>query len=307
MVNIRRRGGTINAPSWSYVIIGDGYEGNATLNRINSSSQQTTLAVNYGVEVYLNRWGVEVVGPMFRLLKNEQVVASVIDGNPMLGSYVWDTPDWTIPLISPYVFTVLDDVSVIYAWPLSTNDDAVRSATTYTRTSQFMLMGRDTANNIWQSGVRFPNIVIPIGKRVKSATLRGLVAQNGAGTPSTIRFHAHDVDNAPIMPASGVEFDSLVRTSAYSDWVPPSFLLGEWVESSDISTSIKAVTSRPGFVSGNAIALFASNTNTTTSSVRSWPSRDNFTHGPIELRVVFEDIPAPTSRKNEPLFLGAGF
>lgn len=118
-------------------------------------------------------------------------------------------------------------------------------------------------DNRWDGGIRFTNVTIPQGSTINQATLR-LAFQSNKKKNSTITVWAHDVDDAPAFDAGdSLTFPSnRTRTTASAVGPEAPFGLyaagstpGEFADFGEITSIIQEIVNRPGWASGNAIAL----------------------------------------------------
>lgn len=105
-------------------------------------------------------------------------------------------------------------------------------------------------------GMRWTNITIPQGATISSAYLK--LCCLGTYTVNTVRskIRGDDEDNASTF-SNLADFDGRPRTIAmvYWDNIPP-WDEGVWYTSPDIKTVIQEIIDRPGWSSGNALAVF---------------------------------------------------
>jgi len=137
------------------------------------------------------------------------------------------------------------------------------------------------------SGLRFTGINIPQGATIKSAILSQKCRSAAGGTGCKTRISADDTDNAATFSTSA-DFDSRWngRTTARVNWdSPPSWSTDIWYDSVDFSSVIQEIVDRPGWASGNSIALF-------------WEDfEDRSTHASANLREghAYDDNPTETA------------
>jgi hypothetical protein len=105
-------------------------------------------------------------------------------------------------------------------------------------------------------GMRWTNITIPQGATISSAYLK--LCCLGTYTVNTVRskIRGDDEDNASTF-SDLADFDGRPRTTAivYWDNIPP-WDDGVWYTSPDIKTVIQEIIDRPGWSSGNSLAIF---------------------------------------------------
>jgi hypothetical protein len=112
-------------------------------------------------------------------------------------------------------------------------------------------------------GMRFANVQIPVGATVTKAYVQFQTDEVSTGAASlTIRAEASD--NAPTYQATSGNVTSRTPTTTSVAWSPLDWstvgAAGEAQRTPDLSALVSAVTSRPGWASGNALALQVSGT-----------------------------------------------
>lgn len=132
-------------------------------------------------------------------------------------------------------------------------------------------VGRNGATN-QKYGLRFPNVPIPAGATITSATLTFTCQQTRADTP-TVRIYGNAADN-PAAPTSLGTESALVRTAAYTEWTIPATTLNVAFVSPDISAPIQEVVNRAGWAFGNALILLVDNQATDATRLTYFYTRD---------------------------------
>ena len=118
-------------------------------------------------------------------------------------------------------------------------------------------------------GMLFRNILITQGKTIKSAYIEFTVDEAGtAGTkdPNLI-IYAHNVDNAPAFTSTNYDLSSRPSTTSTVNWlITDSWAIGSKKKTIDISLVIQEIVNRPGWVSGNSIAILIRGTGKRTAA-----------------------------------------
>ncbi|MFC1600595.1 RHS repeat domain-containing protein, partial [Patescibacteria group bacterium] len=113
-------------------------------------------------------------------------------------------------------------------------------------------------------GVRFNSINIPQGAIIQSAYVQFAVDETRNEDPINLTIHGDDSDNASTFSTSTNNITNRSKTSSSVSWSPPSWTtLGEAgsdQETSDIRLIIQEIVDRPGWNSGNSLALIISGT-----------------------------------------------
>jgi hypothetical protein len=142
-------------------------------------------------------------------------------------------------------------------------------------------------------GLRFPNLTIPPGANIRGAWLQFKVDEtNAAAAALTIKGQA--VDSAPAFTTVAKNVSSRAVTTASVAWAPAAWNIigdaGAAQLSPDLSLVIQEITSRPGWNSGNALALILTGTGRRTAE-----SFEGEPLGAPQLRVEY-DLGAPVNR-----------
>lgn len=104
------------------------------------------------------------------------------------------------------------------------------------------------------AGLLFPNITIPRGSTINSATME--IYRSAILDPAhdmNVDIYGNDVDNA-VEYATEADVKDRALTDASVPWVEDD-QAGGWRVSPDIAAVIQEIVSRPGFASGNNIAI----------------------------------------------------
>ncbi|MFH1601455.1 MAG: hypothetical protein ABIB61_00680 [Candidatus Shapirobacteria bacterium] len=139
---------------------------------------------------------------------------------------------------------------------------------------------------------RFPNVTIPQGSTISSATLEW----ESGGTYSTtanITFYANDADN-PAAPTNSTDFRGRALTSASVNWnISASWSFQSRYAAPDLSSIVQEIINRGTWSSGYAILLMSKDNGTTAGNLRSFRTYDvSVSDGP-SLSIVYT-APTPT-------------
>jgi len=123
--------------------------------------------------------------------------------------------------------------------------------------------------------VRYTGIPIPNGATIINAEIQYHVDVVHANVPLTVTFTGEDIDDSPTLNGANNNIGNRVSTTASVNWAVPHWAAvsdeGPAQLTPDLSTIIQEIVDRPGWVSGNDIAIM----------IKSWP--DNSGHREAEL------------------------
>jgi PKD repeat protein len=135
-------------------------------------------------------------------------------------------------------------------------DDAVEATT-----GSVVLNGGsvDLGNGAGKSaaGIRWRGLAIPAGSTITSAYVVFTSADARSGSAS-LEVRAQADDSPPTFSAMPVDISSRPLTSAVASWSPAPWAAGSTQHTCDLRAVIQEVVSRPGWTSGNALALVVS-------------------------------------------------
>jgi hypothetical protein len=107
-------------------------------------------------------------------------------------------------------------------------------------------------------GLRFTNIAIPQGAIIVDANLKWQAASESTGLIS-VNVQGQAIDNAPTFTGGNSNISIRTRTSNSSEWNSEMpVVLDESVQIGNLKSIVQEIVNRPGWVSGNALALFMS-------------------------------------------------
>ena len=119
------------------------------------------------------------------------------------------------------------------------------------------------------SGLRFNGLVIPHGARILNAYVQFQV-RNASSAAASLRIEAQNADNPGTFTATTADITGRSRTAAFVTWTPPAWTSGAGPDqrTPNISSMVREVVSRPGWVSGNSLVIII--TGTGDRSAQSW-------------------------------------
>jgi len=107
-------------------------------------------------------------------------------------------------------------------------------------------------------GLRFEDIFVPNGAVIKDAYISFSADGNTTGATSLV-IQGEDADSSDIFTSSNRDISDRTLTTASATWSAiPSWTSGEWYNSPDLSTVIKEVVDRSGWVAGNDMTFVIS-------------------------------------------------
>ena len=117
-------------------------------------------------------------------------------------------------------------------------------------------------------GIRFAGVTIPQGASVTEAYIQFQVDELNSGAAS-LTIEAETTDDAAPFTAAAFDISSRPRTTASALWTPPDWTTigerGPDQRTVDISAVIQEIVDRPGWASGNALAVIISGSGTRTA------------------------------------------
>ena len=145
---------------------------------------------------------------------------------------------------------------------IATNTDDVEESATgsYGATSTDLELVFDHDNQ--KVGLRFPNLTIPAGATITNAWIQ-FTTDEKQSEATTLTITGQASDNAAAF-TSATKPSTRPRTTAATTWTPPAWNLvgeaGTAQRTPDLSTTLQEVINRPGWASGNALALIITGT-----------------------------------------------
>ena len=133
--------------------------------------------------------------------------------------------------------------------------------------------------------LRFQAIDIPKGSTILSAELELEAAKTKSGSNPTVEIFGINVDSAQQFTSTPGSVTSVAKTSAKVAWSMPDFSTDSKVISPDIKNVVQEIVDRNGWVSGNNLGLFISDS--LSGSVRKAKSHDQEPNASPKLRITF--------------------
>lgn len=130
-----------------------------------------------------------------------------------------------------------------------------------TSTFNGVAVGREGASDKY-TGVRYTSVTIPAGSTINSATVALTAAGMGAGSVANlhVKVSCEAADNPAAFGTGGSSrIFSATPTTAQTDWDPASWGVGATVTSPSFAAAVQEVINRPGWASGNALAVLIRN------------------------------------------------
>ena len=142
-----------------------------------------------------------------------------------------------------------------------------------------------------KDGLRFTNLSIPQGATITSAYLQ-FEAKEAQSEATNLILQGQAADNAATFTTTAGNVSSRPRTAASVSWAPPAWNTvgeaGAGQRTPDLSAVIQEIVDRPGWASGNALAIIITGTGHRTAQ-----SYDGKSCGAPLLHVEFGSGPRP--------------
>jgi hypothetical protein len=126
-------------------------------------------------------------------------------------------------------------------------------------------------------GLRFVGVPVPNGLTIVNAWVQFETDEINIPGAVTVTIQGQAADDAPGFVANPFNISSRPRTSASAPWSPPDWAIvgeqGANQRTSDIAPVIQEIVDRPGWVSGNALVLIITGTDTTQRVARAYEGR----------------------------------
>ena len=161
---------------------------------------------------------------------------------------------------SLHTATLLIPVPVVSVAIASSADDAEQAASgvvNLTSTDLELVFDGATGAGIQTVGLRFPDLSIPRGAIINTATIQ-FTANEAHSDAAALNIFAQTIDEAPPFAAIANNIGSRLRTRFSVPWQPGPWNAGEsnaTQRTPNLAGLLQEVTSRPGWSSGNAVAF----------------------------------------------------
>ncbi len=188
-------------------------------------------------------------------------LALVVSGTGERTAHAYDGSATQAPLLH-VEYTILPSATVEARVGQSADDAEEAVATSHVERNSSRLDIGDYA--FWEGnqlgGLRFTGMALPAGATISRAYVELTAAQSESGT-TTLTFRAQASDNAAAFTWSDGSVSNRPTTSASVTWANvPAWTSSGSYRSPDLSDLIQEVVNRPGWTSGNALALIVTGT-----------------------------------------------
>ena len=182
------------------------------------------------------------------------------------------------------------DVSIALA-----DDDVEESSTgVMSLASTDLELTFDSGNGDQLIGMRFTGVAIPPGATITNSWVQFTVDE-ASSEPTTLAIQAQDADSAAAFSAATRNVSTRARTGATVAWSPPAWptvgAAGADQRTPNLAAVLQTVVARPGWASGNALAIIVTGTGHRVAHAFEWG-----TTGRAKLHVEFtgEGAASPT-------------
>jgi len=103
--------------------------------------------------------------------------------------------------------------------------------------------------------IRFQDVTIPPGSTINSVIIRMTAAGTRTGTGHGNTIYCEDIDDAPTATTESGNISSRTKTSASVLWTPPAIEKESQYDTADFTAALQEVIDRPGWASGQDIAV----------------------------------------------------
>lgn len=163
-------------------------------------------------------------------------------------------------------------------------DDAAQAPDTSVSITGTVMNANSTSQG---AGMRWPNVTIPQGSTINSATLTITVVNTSFDDPD-VNIYGQAADNAAAFAATNNNVSSRTSTTAVVTWTASSIGAGA-KNAPDLKTVVEEIVGRAGWSSGNALALIV--WGRSGASLLRWNQYDNGS-GAASLNIDYTEPPA---------------
>jgi hypothetical protein len=149
-------------------------------------------------------------------------------------------------------------------------DDAVQVGSSVTLTDDH---DHCTSDTNWY-GFRFQSVAIPAGATIDSAVLQ-LYMPTAAEDLVYVDIYGEDVDDSAAFTTGSNNISGRTLTTAKVDWDTANAGAPAWIDSPDISAIIQEIVDRPGWASGQDLAIILDLQSGVDMDVRMWDYTGN--------------------------------
>jgi hypothetical protein len=180
------------------------------------------------------------------------ITASATDSGGLTGSAAI-TVTVLPPVVEVRIATAADDVEEYVSGTVSTGSGDLDMV--------YNTEGGVTGNQT--VGLRFTGVTVPPNATILAAWVQFQADEKSSGA-TTLTIEGQAADNAAVFTKTNLNVSSRARTVAKANWSPAAWTsvgqAGPAQRSADISAVIQAIVTRPGWASGNALALILTGT-----------------------------------------------
>jgi PKD repeat protein len=159
-------------------------------------------------------------------------------------------------------YITVNDGGSVFAQVTGTNNDAEESTDNNPGEMYLNSTDLEIGNDFGDEqivGIRFVDINVPQSADITNARVRFMCDEADLSSSQlNIYFAAHDIDDAPIFSSANNDISSRTLTTAQVVWPDgsvPGWDVGNIYDSPDLSAVIQELVDRPGWQSGNSIAI----------------------------------------------------
>ncbi len=178
----------------------------------------------------------------------------------------------------------------------ASSDDAEENASgsSVSLTSSDLELTQASTNQ--KIGIRFANVNLPQGAIIQNAWIQ--FTSNAANSETTnLTLQAQAIDNAPTFAASANNISSRTKTTASVSWVPVAWNAadesGPNERTTNLASVLQEVLNRPGWASGNALAIIITGTANSKRIAKSY-DRDVYGAHYLHIEYTLPTPPTPT-------------
>lgn len=146
----------------------------------------------------------------------------------------------------------------------------------------------------YRYGLRFTNVTIPQGATILSAHLKLCGSHDSPIATKLGTFKGYATDNVATF-SSCADIDA-AKTSAFVQWVAGAWTKDVWYSSPDLASIIQEIVNRPGWASGNALAVFWDGPKDVDKAVYAFEQGDGSLAPRLEITWTPPPSPAPAGR-----------
>lgn len=201
-----------------------------------------------------------------------------------------DTGGLTSAPVSKTITVLQAGVSAVEVRIAASSDDAEEptgGAGDLTSSDLEMTLDGSTNQTV---GMRWPGLAIPQGATITGAWIQ-FTSKQADTQVTNLTFQAQAADAAATFASTALNLSSRPRTTAAVSWTPAAWTsgaAGAEQRTPDLKTIVQEVVSRPGWASGNALAILV----TGSGRRNGWAYNGNASAAPL-LRVEFTTGPPP--------------